>query len=161
MQAGHNTFMSLVTLSLMTRSALIHFLTKEIARAVAEPVQPSVQLARKFVPMLIQFTLSIPLDSVLYNKMLLYLLEQGSLERLAQTLLRQGTKSTRPLSWRQWTIYSAWREWICRAPCFQKERRWGRRDGKQYLLLFRAWKELLNHPAPLFLKGWCDLERMT
>jgi len=55
-------------LSLTTRSALIHFLTKEIARAVAEPVQPSVQLARGFVLMLIQCMLSIPLDSVLYNK---------------------------------------------------------------------------------------------
>lgn len=97
-QAGHNIFMSLVTLSLTTRSALIRFLTKEIARAVAEPAQPSVQLARGFVPMPIQCMLSIPLDSVLYNKMLLHLLQQGSLEKLAQTLIRQGTKSTHPLS---------------------------------------------------------------
>lgn len=74
-QAGHNKFMSLVTLSLATRSALIHFLTKEIARAVAEPLQPSVQLAGGFVLMLIQCMLSIPLDSVLYNKMLLHLLQ--------------------------------------------------------------------------------------
>lgn len=64
--------MSLVPLSLTARSALIHFLTKEIARAVAEP---SVQLARGFVLMLIQCMLSIPLDSVLYNKMLLRLLQ--------------------------------------------------------------------------------------
>lgn len=80
-QAAHNVFMSLLMLSLTTRSALIRFFTKEIARAVAEPVQPSVELARGFVLMLIQCMQSIPLDSVLYNKMLLHLLQQCSLEK--------------------------------------------------------------------------------
>lgn len=96
-QAGRHIF-ALVMLSLTTRSAFIHFLTKETASAVAQPVQPSVQLARGFVLTLFQCMLSIPLDSGLYNKTLLHLLQQGSPEKLAQALIRQGTKSTHPLS---------------------------------------------------------------